>query len=129
MKNVYFLAGIAWVLIVTVLLCLPGSTLPKNPFLLAIHADKWVHIFLFATGCYLFSRPFLNSGRSPGQKTAWFCAVATTGIAYGTGMEFVQEHWVSNRSFELADIAADSAGCLIALVICVMQLRSSRGKG
>ena len=37
-----------------------------------------------------------------------------SGIAYGTIMEFIQEAWVANRSFELLDIAADGVGCLLA---------------
>ncbi|MDB5210059.1 MAG: VanZ family protein, partial [Sediminibacterium sp.] len=33
---------------------------------------------------------------------------------YGTIMEFVQKYWIPNRSFEIADILADSTGSLLA---------------
>lgn len=45
----------------------------------------------------------------------WFILITVLGIAYGTVMEFVQDQWIPNRSFELMDIAADSAGSLLAL--------------
>jgi VanZ family protein len=109
---------------IAILLCLPGSTIPKSTFLQAIHADKWVHILLFFTGTFLLAWPVLRSGLPQGKKTAWFCLVTALGILFGISMEFVQEYWVINRSFELADIFADSAGCVLALAVAV-----ARGRG
>jgi VanZ family protein len=112
----HFLPAIAWFILSVVLLCLPGSTIPKYPWLAVIHADKWVHIILFFTLCILFSRVvYLNPG-NPAQKKKWYLLILFLGIAYGTVMEFVQKNWIPNRSFEIADIAADSTGCLLAYI-------------
>jgi VanZ family protein len=32
-------------------------------------------------------------------------------LLYGIAMEFVQKCWIPNRSFDMADIIADGAGC------------------
>ena len=43
-------------------------------------------------------------------------------------MEFVQKYWIPNRSFELGDIVADSAGCLLALGITLKNLQTGGKK-
>lgn len=113
MRFSQFLPAIAWFLLSLVLLCLPGSTLPTYPWLALIHADKWVHIFLFGTLCFLFGRPLRNSAVPTAEINRWLLMISVAGVFYGTAMEFVQEYWVPNRSFELADIGADSVGCVV----------------
>src|SRR5476651_2636087 len=112
-----FVPAIIWFIISLVLLCLPGSTIPKYPWLATIHADKWIHIWMFFILCFLFARPFRLSGLAMSQRKKWFLFIMLCGIAYGTIMEFVQKYWIPNRSFELGDIAADTVGCLLAYLI------------
>ena len=110
-----FIPAIIWFFISLILLCLPGSTIPKYPWLALIHADKWIHIALFGILCFLCSFPLRSSTLSQQQKKKWFVLITLAGITYGTIMEFVQDQWIPNRSFELMDIAADSTGCALAL--------------
>lgn len=109
-----FIPAICWFILSLVLLCLPGSSLPRISWFAAIHADKLIHITLFGILCTLFAFPFHKSDQSAGQRKKWFLLILFGGIAYGTAMEFVQKYWVPNRSFEALDIAADSVGSLIA---------------
>jgi len=115
LKPASFFPGIAWLTLVTVLLCLPGSTLPKNPFFESIHADKWIHISLFAILFLLFARPFRN--REIKKKDNWLPQIALGCVCFGIAMEFVQKYWVPNRSFELQDILADTAGTMLGWLI------------
>ena len=115
MRFQQFIPGIFWFIISLVLLCLPGSNIPKYPFLAVIHADKWIHICMFFLLCFLFSYPFTKSGYPLAKMQNCFLLIALAGIAYGTIMEFVQKYWIPGRSFELLDIAADSAGSLLTL--------------
>ncbi len=115
-----FTPAIAWFIFTVVLLCLPGSTIPKYPWLAVIHADKFVHITLFFILCFLFARP-LRSGYSIDQRKKWFLVILFGAIAYGTIMEFVQKYWIPNRSFELLDIAADSTGSLLAYLYSIKK--------
>jgi VanZ family protein len=111
-----FIPAITWFIISLVLLCLPGSTIPKYPWLAVIHADKWIHITLFGILCFLFSFPFSQSSLTIPEKKKGFVLITLSGIIYGTIMEFVQDQWIPNRSFEVLDIVADSAGCGLALI-------------
>jgi VanZ family protein len=79
-----------------------------------IHADKWIHIGLFGMLCFLFNFPLGKSAFPNNTKTRWFLVISISGILYGTVMEFAQKTWITNRSFELMDILADSIGCIIA---------------
>jgi VanZ family protein len=109
-----FVPAILWFLTTVVLLCLPGSSLPKSSWLTVIHADKCVHIVLFFVLCFLFAHPLRESNLSIEKKKNYFLLIAIGGIVYGTLVEFVQKYWIPNRSFELADIVADSTGCIFA---------------
>lgn len=111
-----FIPAMVWLALSVVLLCLPGSAIPKYSWLALIHADKWIHITLFFILCFLFSFPFKRSSLTKNEKLKWFVLITLTGIAYGTLMEFVQDRWVPNRSFELLDIVADSTGSALALI-------------
>ncbi len=111
---VHWITAVAWFLGSIVLLCLPGSTIPKYPWIAYIHADKWVHIFLFFMLCFLFCRALYLQVTNKAILGKYFLGIVLAGIAYGTLMEFVQKYWIPNRSFELLDIVSDSIGCLLA---------------
>jgi len=118
LKFLRFIPAVAWFFISLYLLCLPGSKIPKYPFLALIHADKWVHIGMFGILCFLFNRAFNKIILTRSTLKKYLLAVTLAGIAYGTIMEFVQKYWIPDRSFELLDILADSIGCLLALLYC-----------
>lgn len=116
-----FLPAITWLILSLVLLCAPGSVIPKYPWLEQIYADKWVHIILFFVLCFLFSYPFRFSNNNSTFRRNWFLLILLCGMAYGTSMEFVQKYWIPNRSFEIWDIVADSIGCLLAYFYAVKK--------
>ena len=109
-----FIPAIGWFFLSLVLFCLPGSALPKNPLLVALHADKLAHIILFFILCFLFARPFRNTGLGQESRRQWFLFIMLTGVLYGISIEFVQKYWIPNRSFEIGDIVADGTGCFLA---------------
>ncbi|MEO8171878.1 MAG: VanZ family protein [Sediminibacterium sp.] len=121
-----FIPAIAWFISSLILLCLPGSSIPKYPWLAVIHADKIIHIILFFILCFLFAVPFFKSEYTDQQRRKWFLIILLGGIVYGTVMEFVQKYWIPNRSFEIWDIAADSAGCLIAYLYSLRKWAKSQ---
>lgn len=108
-----FLPAIAWLIISTVLLTLPGSAFPSESWLDKIYFDKWVHIGMFCvmtvSWCWACTRFTMTIAQQ--QKTFIWIAVAS--LAYGVGMEFVQRYLVINRSFDGNDIIADAAGCVL----------------
>lgn len=115
-----FLPGIAWFFIVGLLTLLPGSDIPKVGWLDRIkNLDKAVHAGLFGTLTFLFCLPYFKSFLSYRQKVNHFIRVSLAAIVWGITIEFIQKYFIPGRSFDLADWAADSAGALIALWLCI----------
>ena len=112
-----FIPGIVWFILVLVLLCLPGSDLPKvEDWLNKIYFDKWVHIGLFAVLAFLFMWPFLKSSIDPREKWLFLVKISIAASVWGLTTEFIQRFYIPGRSFDLFDWAADSFGALLALI-------------
>jgi VanZ family protein len=122
-----FIPGILWLLLVSFLLCLPGSDLPSTEdWMNVIYFDKLVHIGLFAVLSFLFMWPMLRSGRSVQEKWNFCIRIALATCIYGIAGEVVQKFFVVGRSFDLVDWAADSAGALIALIFSKIRFLKTR---
>ena len=121
-KKYPFAPAILFFIITVILLTLPGTSFPKSHLFDIPYFDKWVHIGMFSILCILFSLPFKNRSISRSQKVQWIWLITILGIGFGISMEFVQKYWVANRSFELGDIAADSIGCILALLFSYNKL-------
>ena len=117
-----FLPAVIFFFITVFLLTLPGSSFPKSHFFDIPYFDKWVHIGLFGTLCFLFSYPIISFTISIKQKRVWLVAIFLLCSIYGVAMEYVQEYWVINRSFDAMDMLADSIGSLVAMFISFQLL-------
>lgn len=108
----FIIFSLGWLILSTVLLTLPGSAFPRQNWLGGVHLDKWIHLLLFGILTFLWCRAFLAR---PGK---WlFIVIAVLAAVYGIAMEFVQEWWIPNRSFEMIDIFADLGGAVLGLGI------------
>lgn len=106
------LTAISWFAIVTFLLCIPGKKLPLIWWVGLFEVDKIVHIILFFILTMLICRAaFLIN-----KTQQWFWGIAFICSLYGLGMEFVQENFIDNRSFDIGDIIADTVGSFSFLV-------------
>ena len=103
--------GITWFIILTILLILPGTAFPKETWLDKIWFDKWVHIGLFGIMVFLFGWGLLKTKQDIRQLKKSFLIIASGCLAYGIIMEFVQDNFIPNRSFDYGDILADFVGC------------------
>ena len=122
MKLYRFIPAIGWFMLSLFLLCLPGSTIPKYPWLAHIQADKLIHFVLFFVLCFLFCLPYKLSLQTSVERKKRFLVILICCIIYGTAMEFVQKYWIPNRSFEAGDIIADSLGAFVAYLYCIRKL-------
>ena len=126
MKNLrFFWLALGWLIIVTVLLTLPASAFPREDWLDQLWFDKWVHIGLFGVLTLLWGYPFFKINIASAHP---FIIVAVCVILYGTIMEFVQKYFAFERSFDLFDILADSAGSLLALWWLTYKLKKMRAR-
>ncbi len=108
--------AIAWLIISTILLTLPGSSFPKENWLDRIWFDKWVHIAMFFIMVALWCRGVLKF--IPGNKKLKqvFLLLALLSLAYGIAMEYVQLYFIKYRSFDTGDIIADAVGCGMGVI-------------
>ncbi len=113
----FYIPALIWFNTLTILLLIPGSTMPKHPWFEMLQIDKWVHIVLFTGLILLWTLPAAYAGYALSKRSSWNMSMVVMAICYGIAMEFVQEHWVPNRSFEAADMLADSAGALLGWLI------------
>jgi VanZ family protein len=113
-----FLFAFAWLLFVTILLCTPGTKLPRIGWSDEIWLDKWAHIFLFFVLVFLWCRAYIKRGLAISIKKIFF-TIAILSTAYGIGMEIVQHYFIPFRSFDYGDMIADGIGSIAGYIISV----------
>ena len=101
--------AIAYLLIISVLFCLPGSAFPKSNWLSDIYFDKWVHIGFFAVLIILWNWAANSTNRN------WSWTILVAAVMYGLVVEFVQHNFIPNRGFDMGDWIADIAGSLLGV--------------
>ena len=87
--------------------------------------DKGVHFVEFAILGFLLSLGFfLNLKTSPRTRLVW---VLVIGILLG-GIIEIYQYFLPARSFEILDLAADSLGILIGLLVFFFLSRTEKGR-
>ena len=113
MKFKRYIPALLWSGIIFFGCLLPGNDLPKNDFLDKIYFDKITHAFMYFVLFRLMIRGMKNDIASIQKQIA---IAACLCIAQGVLVEFLQgSSLIKNRSFELADIAANVLGVAIAI--------------
>jgi VanZ family protein len=104
-------SGLTWFAICTLLLTLPGSAFSQESWLDKIGFDKWVHIGLFAVLVFLICWGLLKFTNNEKKLKRLFIVFTLDCLVFGIIMEFVQDNFIPNRSFDYGDILADAIGC------------------
>jgi VanZ family protein len=100
--------SVAWLILTTVLLVMPGSAFPKSSLFKSIpEFDKLVHIFLFAVLTALFLKALQPS------KLLGLLLLILVVILYGVFTEYLQMYLTTSRSFDERDIIADAIGAIL----------------
>lgn len=108
----YRVGILAWI-ISLVLFSLPGSAFPASGWMQLIHFDKIIHIGLFA--CLFICWAYPESQQINGiNKNLLIWSMM---VIYGILIEFMQDNWISNRSFEFMDWIADITGASLGWII------------
>ena len=109
-------AALLYFIFISVMFFLPGSLLPHENWLSKIYFDKWVHIGFFVVLLLLWLwalMPFKNA-------VLWFFIAAS---AYGISVEFIQDRFVPNRSFDIGDWIADMTGAVLGIWIWLRYIK------
>ncbi|MEN9598365.1 MAG: hypothetical protein RL596_676 [Bacteroidota bacterium] len=109
-----FACFISFFLLSIYLFTLPKSGLQRFDWITIPYFDKIVHILTFFILFFLFTH-FLHTIIKPKRITLFIALISLT--IYGISVEFIQEKYISGRSFEQLDILADISGCVLFLII------------
>jgi VanZ family protein len=126
----FFLLPLSWFILTTVLLILPGDKLP-GPGFLNIYIpwlDKIVHIGLFSIMAALICLWLSKKGMPAGKKNQYFLLCGMVCVVYGILMELIQKFYVPNRSFDSADILADTVGSLVGVLFSARRYKMKAAK-
>jgi VanZ family protein len=115
--------AVIWFLLVTTLLCIPGTKLPKISWQDKVWLDKWVHIFLFMILVILWSKAYSHNKNIQSNSRKFFFRIMIIGIFYGIAMELVQKYFIPFRSFDLGDILADGIGCIVGFFYSIKKFK------
>jgi VanZ family protein len=118
-----FWPAVVWLILSSIAFCLPGSALPSGGLFNIPQFDKVVHIVLFSVMIFLWCLPLSHRQSASQILTKLFIRVSIGFFCYGVLMEFIQHFFVPLRSFDMGDIAADAAGCLIGFFFTKRQQR------
>jgi general stress protein CsbA len=121
-----FTPAIAYLAFTFFLFTLPGQELPDLSWAAKINFDKFVHLGLFTVLVFAFSYPFKKSFYNNPQRNKWFLYITLLSIAYGIAVEFIQKYFVTNRSCDVIDIAADIIGSTIGYITARLLLKSKK---
>ncbi len=112
-----FIPGIAWFLLVLVLVCLPGEDIPKIEELDFVNFDKLVHAGLFGGIVFFFAMAYNKSALTQKEKIVVFFKLTFATVIWGITTELIQKFFIPGRQFDLLDWAADSLGAVIAFFV------------
>jgi VanZ family protein len=108
-----FWPAIVALIVATFLFCIPGDEFPEANWLDKIYFDKLVHIALFLTLVFLWVLPLRERSNDGRTMERISLTITLAFVAYGIGIEFIQQNFIPHRSFDFFDIVADSAGCVL----------------
>lgn len=112
-KSFYTLIAWVWTLLVASTCLLPPSSLKQFHLDDLLQFDKLLHAIVFYVLYIAWNEHFkLNSKLNLSVRLLLFICCVLFGIA----IEFVQQTNLIGRSFEWADVAADTFGCLLAVI-------------
>jgi VanZ family protein len=100
----------AYLVIITILFCLPGSAFPKENWFSKIQLDKWLHVGVFGLLAIAWYGVVINIS----YRKALFMLFLMT--VYGFIIEVVQGLYVENRSFDMMDLLADFLGAAAGIL-------------
>jgi hypothetical protein len=101
---------ISWTILLVILHCIPGTSLPKADFFDFKFFDKFVHFALFGSFVFFWSIHQMNRPGATMPLRSTLKRIILIGCLMGIVLEWVQGNYIPKRSFELGDLLVDVAG-------------------
>jgi VanZ family protein len=114
-----------FLIVATVLFCLPGEEFPKKSWFDKIYLDKWIHVGLFAVLVLLWSLPLLHRIKIQSRLQKALIWTAVSFVAYGIIIEVIQGRFIPHRTFGVDDMVADAVGCGLGFFLAKRQTKTN----
>jgi VanZ family protein len=111
-----WLPPLLWAAFILILTSIPGSHIPASPFR---NFDKVVHLTIYGVLGWLAARAWVNGARGTAAALVALAFVS----CFGAFDEWHQQY-IPQRSMDLLDWAADTAGAAIGVVVALASGRS-----
>jgi hypothetical protein len=103
---------ISWTAIIFILCATPGQYIPSASWLELLSFDKLVHATLF----FIFASLLFITAIKYQRTKIFVLACFLLSVCYGGLLEWMQATCFSNRSADWKDMAANTFGCIMALL-------------
>lgn len=112
----YFVYPFLWTLVILALCAMPGKDIPHVSWLEVLAFDKWVHAGIFFVLAVLIIRAMKFTWLRVAHFTAALTALSFC-IPYGGILEIMQGTMFADRSADVYDFIANSAGAIIGVTL------------
>lgn len=113
---------LAWTLLIEILLCLPGPSLPDTGSFEIPYFDKIIHIVIFGVFVLLWCLYYSKKRLSIDTLKVIFFWIYIAALFNGIAIEYIQLYLIPYRSFDQGDIIADVVSAGVVYGICNVKL-------
>lgn len=109
-SNLFVCAG--WTVLLVVLHCIPGNSIPKSDFFEFKFLDKFLHFAMFGSFIFFWTIYQMNRPTASLSLKGALLRIIIIGVGLGLLLEWIQGSFIPLRSFETGDLLVDAAGLL-----------------
>lgn len=113
---------LAWTILIEILLCLPGPSLPDAGAFEIPYFDKIIHIVIFGLFVWLWCLYYRRNVLSNNRLKLIFFWIYIAAVFNGIAIEYIQKYLIPFRSFDQGDIIADVLSAGIVYGVCNVKL-------
>ena len=106
----HFRWAILWMILISILMMLPGSSLPKWSWINELMIDKWIHFGLYFVLSILLYYSFHKYRAYVSWSWKKFIPVFIIAALFGLILEVFQELFFLSRSFDWLDVTVNLLG-------------------
>ncbi len=119
------LPGLAWAVVIFIVISLPPESMPRTPLLQVPNIDKAIHFFMFAVFGALILLGLYKKSKAGSLWLKNIAIAVIAGSAYGILTELIQYWCLPGRHGNVPDVVANVFGTVFGVFIMVMAYRVS----
>lgn len=118
------LPGLAWAVVIFIVISLPPENIPRTPLLQVPHIDKAIHFFMFAVFGALVLLGLHKKSDAGSLSLKHITIAVIAGSAYGILSESIQYCCLPGRHGNVPDVIANVFGTVFGVFVMAMAYRT-----